>query len=150
MKLFQYKAEPMYTADSDSEQLKVLIIDENKEFANLLQALFKDLNYKAYTTYNEKNGTAKLQKIVPDLIVCDTGLSDGGSDRIATKIKMDLSLNHIFFVALTSDRHHSIHHGTKYDYYLSKPLETTVLNDILDEVEYRKQDLTRLRPVAGL
>lgn len=120
---------------------KILIIDDNRDFANILCSLLNHLEYQSFTAYDEKRAIDKIVKIKPDLVFCDLGLPNRGAYRIANKIRSECSLYHIFLVALTYYTREKIKLTTLdlgYDSYVSKPLQTATLQEIFEKVEIRK------------
>lgn len=120
---------------------RILIIDDNRDFANILYSLFRHLEYDAYTACCEKQAAEKIERLVPDLVFCDIGLPNRGAYKIANKIRSDFALCHIFLVALTyytPERIKATALDLGYDLCVSKPIQTFMLESILEKVEIRK------------
>lgn len=129
------------TKISPSRTMKILIIDDNRDFANMLGSFLKHLDYKAYTAYDEAQAMEKILTIIPDLIFCDIGLPNKGGYRIAKKIKSECSLKHIYVVALTcfvQEKYERIALEHGFDSYVSKPIQSSQLQDIFSQTEIRK------------
>lgn len=133
--------------------LKILVIDDNKDFAYTLSSLFNHLGYKSRAAYDERSGMQKVLEMRPDLIFCDIGLPGRGCYEIASKIRMDHSMNHMILAALTCYMHERVKLLVKelgFDFYISKPIQTSILDDLLQKVQIRKTNLNRLAYLSAV
>lgn len=127
----------------NTDQIKILVIDDNWDMANILYSLFTHLDYTAYVAYDGRQAIEKLGRIKPDLVLCDIGLPNRGAYKIARKIREDFSLRHIYLVGLTyqtQDRFKLIAMELGFDSALARPIESSLLDDILRKVEIRKAE----------
>ncbi len=126
--------------------LRILIIDDNKDFACSLSSLFKHLGYKSCTAYDKKSGMQRVLEIRPDLIFCDIGLPGRGCYEIADEIRSEQSTRHVILAAVTCYSHEKVKLLVKelgFDFYISKPIQTSILDDLLQKVQIRKTNLNR-------
>ena len=87
--------------DNMSRELKVLIIEDSKDLADLLRSMFEIMGHKAISTYNGMEGIEKAKEFMPDVIFCDIGLPGISGFDVAKKIREDPSLKDVYRVALT-------------------------------------------------
>lgn len=134
-----------------SQQLNILIIDDNIDFANTVTSLFNRLGYIAQAAYDKETGIDMISEMNPDLIFCDIGLPSGGGYEIANRIKSERSENHAILVALTGYSHEKIKllvMELGFDFYISKPIQSSILQDVLQKVQTRKKNLNRKKAFA--
>jgi CheY-like chemotaxis protein len=138
--------------NTPSHTTRILIIDDNRDFANILCSLFRHLDYDAYTACSEKQAVEKMERLVPDLVFCDIGLPNRGAYRIAQKIRSDFSLYHIYLVALTYYTPEKVKTAALdlgYDFCVSKPIQTVILESIFEKVELRKSIYGRQKALVN-
>ncbi|MDX9800082.1 MAG: response regulator [Spirochaetia bacterium] len=81
---------------------KVLIIDENEEFRQYLEKKFAELNFEVFSGINGLDGSLKLRKIIPDLIVMDYMLTRKSSQEILVEKEQNPNTASIPVILLTS------------------------------------------------
>lgn len=126
---------------STSLPLKILVIDDNRDFAYALSSLINHLGFISSIAYDKKSGMRKIMEHQPDLVLCDIGLPGRGCYEIADKIRSEHSMNNIMLAALTyyvHDRVKRLVDDLGFDFYISKPIQSSILNDMIQEVQARK------------
>lgn len=126
------------------QPIKILVIDDNKDFAYMLSTFFNRLGYKSSAAYDEKSGVQRALELQPDLILCDIGLPARGCYEIARQIKSDYAMKHVMLAALTCYAHERVKQLVKelgFDFYISKPIQTSILDDLLQKIQMRKTNL---------
>jgi len=131
------------------QQIRILVIDDNRDFTNTICSLFNRLGYKANGAYDKEEAMQLVREVMPDLIFCNIGLPNGGSNDVLNRIKSDQSVSHAVLVALTGYSHEVKKLETGFDYCLSKPIQTSILQDILQKVQARKSNLNRKKSYTG-
>ncbi|MCP5514790.1 MAG: response regulator [Spirochaetales bacterium] len=81
---------------------KVLIIDENEEFRQYLEKKFTELNFEVFNGVNGLDGSLKLRKVIPDLIVMDYMLTRKSSEEILIEKEANPNTSSIPVILLTS------------------------------------------------
>lgn len=141
-----------YQSFDDTEmELKILVVDDNRDFANILCSLLKHLDYSAYVAYDKKQAMEKLRRLKPDLVFCDIGLPNRGGYEIADKIKTDDDLQHAYLAGLTynlRDRSR-LARELGFDAYVTKPIQTSALNGILKKVAEKKTGIESMLHMAN-
>ena len=70
--------------------LKVLIVDDEKEFSDSISEYFKALSYDVFNTYTGEQALDILKKEKPNVLLCDLKLSGIGSldgDDVLDRLK---------------------------------------------------------------
>ena len=126
-----------------SDQKKVLIIDDNVDYADSIKVIVDSGPYRADVANSSKEAVEKLEKETPDLIILDVLLQKGAEGIVLSrKFKKDPQLKQIPIIMLTSmtkqtgfkfvsqDPRHS--HFLPVEEFLEKPVAP---KDLLDKIE---------------
>ena len=108
---------------------KILIIDDEQEFLDLLKMSLELEGYDIITAVNGEDGLAKFQDQKPDLIICDIIMpqKDGYEVLKAVKEKQDRWIPFIMLSAIGDlDKIKQAYDGET-DFYLTKPVEPWIL-----------------------
>lgn len=115
----------------------VIIIDDNKDIANITCELLNTMGYKAIAALSGKEGIDKARAQKPKVILCDIGMPGMSGYDVAEYIRQDDELKDIYLIAISGysgprDIRLSIEAG--FDKHLIKPLNLNTLKMILDKV----------------
>jgi CheY-like chemotaxis protein len=114
----------------------ILVIEDNKDLAELLRSMINMLGHEAYTAHNGIEGIAKAREIQPDIIFCDIGLPVKNGFEVAKIIREDAKLKNAFLIALSGYAgEHDIDQAIKsgFDRHLAKPIDMDTLKRMLSE-----------------
>ena len=121
---------------------KILIVEDEPGIRYLL----KDILRADYIIYEAENGQMALElidKITPDLIVCDVLMPEMNGLELCNKIKNDTATCQIPFILLSargSEDHHMEGYEVGADAYIAKPFHTVHLKlRIRKLLEYRQK-----------
>ncbi|MGZ8295292.1 MAG: hybrid sensor histidine kinase/response regulator [Telluria sp.] len=111
-------------ADAD-QRPKVLVVDDNRDAADSLQALFEMENCSVSTAYDGAQAVQAVEQAIPDMIVMDLGMPEMDGYEAARQIRRKPGSESILMIALTgwgqSDaRQRTIDAG--FDHHLIKPV----------------------------
>lgn len=127
---------------SDSDQYKVLIVENNTDVAAYLKdCLEKD--YHLYFAQNGQEGIDKAMELIPDIIISDVMMPLKDGFELCDTLKKAIETSHIPIILLTAkatveDRITGLEFGA--DAYLTKPFYPKELAVRLDKlIEGRKQ-----------
>jgi len=126
----------MSMKESDRE-LHILIIDDNKDFANILCTLFEFLGHTAATADNGIEGLEKAKQIKPDVIFCDIGLPGMNGYEVAESIRKDDALKEVPLIALTGyagEREIEMARESGFTLHVAKPVDLSTLQEILAQI----------------
>jgi CheY-like chemotaxis protein len=121
-----------------NKSLKILIIDDNKDLAEIICELISSLGYITASAHNGREGITKARALQPDVIICDIGLPDMSGFEVAKLIRKDFVKEDTFIIALSGyaqpeDIERSKEAG--FDRHLGKPVSLEKLQMVLNEVK---------------
>jgi PAS domain S-box-containing protein len=128
--------EKITSCNSYIKNLKLLIIEDNKDFADLLCAMLSTVGYEARIAYDGIEGIKLAKQNKPDIIFCDIGLPGINGYDIAKIVKADESLKNSFLVALTGyarDEDVKLAIESGFDKHLAKPVDIKLLTQTINE-----------------
>lgn len=122
-----------------SGKAKVLIVDDNRDAAEMLSLLLESLGHEVEIAYRPHDALSAAQRSAPSALFLDIGLPDMDGYELARRIRALPETSKSLIVAVTGygqpkDRERAMRAG--FDYHLVKP---AALNDVLDV-------LTKLKP----
>ncbi|MGK7393566.1 MAG: hybrid sensor histidine kinase/response regulator transcription factor [Candidatus Cyclobacteriaceae bacterium M3_2C_046] len=121
--------EPSSELTDNSNQLSLLIIEDNRELLNFLKLKFSP-HYQVITAAYGQEGLKLAIDEIPDLIICDVMLPDKDGLVLAKTLKTDLRTSHIPVILLTAKalEEHQLE-GVKAgaDMYITKPFNFSIL-----------------------
>ncbi|MCL4274861.1 MAG: response regulator transcription factor [Anaerolineales bacterium] len=106
---------------------KVLVIDDDPELGQLIDAILKPLGLTAYLSYSGMDGLKKAYAIHPDLIILDINMPDLNGFEVCSRLR---EFSNVPILMLTARFHendmlHSFHVGV--DDFLGKPFNKSEL-----------------------
>jgi DNA-binding response OmpR family regulator len=111
-----------------TEQLHVLVIDDNTDILYMLQAMLKLKGYKVSVKENTTAIESFIQEIVPDIILMDMLLSGADGRELCKNFKANTSIASIPVIMLSAHPHARIEClAAGADFFIEKPFEMTVL-----------------------
>ncbi|MEP6835394.1 MAG: PAS domain S-box protein [Gemmatimonas sp.] len=120
--------------DSETERLRILIIDDNVDAAQSLETVLNLMGHDASSAYSGSEALDVLTQTVPDFVFLDIGLPDITGYELAASIRRDRRLERTIVVALTgwgSDEHRRRSVEAGFDFHLTKPADAAVIRRIL-------------------
>lgn len=119
-------ADPAATIGLVDLRPKVLVVDDNRDAADSLQALFEMENCNVSTAYDGHAAVLAVQRAMPDMIVMDLGMPSMDGYEAARRIRAQPGSQSVLMIALTgwgqSDaRQRTIDAG--FDHHLIKPVD---------------------------
>jgi signal transduction histidine kinase/ActR/RegA family two-component response regulator len=125
---------------------KVLVVDDNRDAADSLQALFEMDNCKVATAYDGHEAVLATEQAMPDMIVMDLGMPRMDGYEAARRIRRQPGSKEVLMIAVTgwgqSDaRQRTMEAG--FDHHLIKPVNFDELRQIATERLRKGQPLRR-------
>ncbi len=113
------------TMGSSDQRPKVLVVDDNRDAADSLQALFEMENCKVATAYDGIEAVQAVDETMPDMIIMDLGMPSMDGYEAARRIRRKPGSQDVLMIALTgwgqSDaRQRTIEAG--FDHHMIKPV----------------------------
>lgn len=121
--------------------LRIVLIEDNSDAAELLQALLEAMSHEVHVAYDGTAGVELIRKLRPDVVLSDIGLPgtvDGYG--VAQATRAEPSLRDTYLVALSGygqedDRRKAATAG--FDSHLVKPVDYETLRRVLERVPRR-------------
>ncbi len=113
---------------------KLLIIEDNRDFSDLLSTMLFTLGHQVDIAYDGIEGVKLAKQIRPDVIFCDIGLPGMNGYDVAKNIRNDNVIKDIRLIALTGyagedDTERVLKAG--FDMHLAKPVDFNTLKTVL-------------------
>jgi CheY-like chemotaxis protein len=125
----------------DNGNLRVLVVDDNADAAQMLAALLEVQGHAVSVEYDARGALARARNEHPDVLLLDIGLPDMDGYELARRLRAQPENAGATLVALTGygqtqDRAEARQAG--FDHYLVKPADLNEVNDVLAQAEARR------------
>ena len=129
---------PVFPAREDA--LRVLVVEDNRDTADILKQLLDLLGYRAEVAYTGPSGLAVGRSLAPDVVLCDLGLPGMDGYALARALRADPTTARAYLIAQTGyghaeDRRRAREAG--FDLHMTKPIDPTELERVLSAVSAR-------------
>jgi DNA-binding response OmpR family regulator len=119
--------------------LRILVADDNQDAADSLQRVLSLYGYDARVTYDGRSALQLGESFNPEIAILDIGMPGATGYEVASAMRKRRG-NGVTLVALTgwgqeADRRRATEAG--FDYHLTKPVDPSLLNDLLVEIALR-------------
>jgi PAS domain S-box-containing protein len=123
--------------------LRVLIVDDNVDAAQILAMFIEALGHSAHVLYSPSAALAYLHHTVPDLCVLDIGLPEFDGCELASRLRALPGLHDVPLVALSGygqaqDKQKALAAG--FDRHFVKPIQGDDVQALLAAVQERRVD----------
>jgi len=128
-------------AVQDNGNLRVLVVDDNADAAQMLAALLEVQGHAVSVEYDGRGALARAHDEHPDVLLLDIGLPDMDGYELARRLRAQPENAGATLVALTGygqnqDRKEAQQAG--FDHYLVKPADLNEVNEVLAQAEARR------------
>lgn len=106
---------------------RVLIVDDEKEIANILSDFIANEGMKTTTAYNGREAYEKFRSFSPSLVILDIMLPDDDGMEICRRIRNESDIPIIMLSAKDTDIDKILSLGLGADDYLTKPFSPAVV-----------------------
>lgn len=136
--------EPSAPVALGGEALSVLVVDDNRDAAEMLGELISILGHRATAAFDGPSAVSLAIQLAPDVIMCDIGLPGLSGHDVARKLRNLPETRSAYLVAVTGygqdqDRERSASAG--FDAHLVKPIDQKDVADILEgQLRKRRSD----------
>ena len=108
------------------EKPRILIVDDNQEFRELLKATLEPLKYDLHFANDGEEGFNLAKRTYPDIIISDWRMPKTDGIEFCQQVKKDPQLHTVYFVLLTivssqTEKIFALDSGA--DEYITKPFE---------------------------
>lgn len=117
---------------------RILVVDDNVDGATTLAIMLGLSGHKTRTAFSGREALKVSAEFAPEIVFLDIGLPDMTGYDVARQFRNDLKWHNLILVALTGwgsqdDLNRSTEAG--FDIHLTKPVEPSVFDDVLDRFE---------------
>jgi PAS domain S-box-containing protein len=121
-------------AGASATSLRVLVVDDNQDAANMLALLLEASGHTALVEYDSRQGLARARAEQPDACLLDIGLPGMDGNELARRLRADPRTARAVLIAVTGygqalDRRNT--HEAGFDHHLVKPLDPAELTALL-------------------
>lgn len=133
---------PVKASVAEKSRLRVLVIEDNRDFSILFSDMLKVMGCEAETAYTAESGLENAKKIIPDMIFCDLTLpGDMDGFAFAQKIRQSPELLHLPLIAVsgrtaTEDQERALAAG--FNRVFPKPVKFGHVSKALEEFSQGK------------
>ena len=124
---------------------KILVVDDEKEIADLLDVYLKNDGYTVYKFYNGTDALTCLKKTLPDLAILDVMLPDIDGFHICQKIRESYYFPVIMLTAKIADTDKIMGLTIGADDYITKPFNPL---EVVARVKTQLRRFQRYNPAS--
>lgn len=120
---------------------KILIVDDEKKFSNLLKKYFEKNDFVVEMAFDGWDAGLKAAQFMPSIIILDIALPGINGMEVCKNLKENPKTNNIKVIAISGDLRHSekVILDSGADIYFTKPVDfdtlLTVSNEFVSQVE---------------
>ena len=121
-------------AVSPPSGLRVLVVDDNHDAAEILAMLLASIGINVQVANSGPAALAALPNYRPNVILMDIGMPGMDGHEVARRIRGQPQFNDIKLVALTGwgqEEDRRLSRASGFDYHLTKPVDFKVLEDLI-------------------
>jgi len=136
-KVCEHDASAAPTASSPSRPLRILVVEDNVDTANLIATLLKNLKHDVRICYDGRPALSEAIAYHPQVVLLDLGLPGMDGFQLALAMRSEPSLAGVHLIAISGygqeeDRKRS--HEVGFHHHLLKPVEFPHLTQILTDI----------------
>lgn len=121
---------------------RVLLIEDNQDFSDLLCAIFDLLGHQPVAANDGMRGIEIAKEFLPNIIFCDIGLPGMNGYDFARKIRRMEQFRSIYLVALSGyvqQKHIRDAIEAGYNCHIAKPVDMVTMRQVLSKVQSQTQ-----------
>ncbi|HWT71889.1 MAG TPA: ATP-binding protein [Oxalicibacterium sp.] len=120
-----------------SKSLRILIVDDNRDAANMLGEVVKAIGHSPIVEYNPGKALKRAASELPDVCLLDIGLPQMDGYELARRLRVQNRTSKMVLIAVTGygqqgDCKHALSSG--FDYHFVKPVDTEALSALLGDI----------------
>jgi PAS domain S-box-containing protein len=125
---------PIEAEARSSAGRRILVVDDNRDAAESLQALLALDGHTVALAFSGKAALDQAERIQPDVVILDIGLPDISGHEVARRLRADARLSAPLLVALTGYAREQDHRDVRaagFDHHLVKPADCATLMNLV-------------------
>lgn len=111
--------------------LRILLVDDNLDAAELLAGLVQQAGHDAYIATDAYHALALVSDVLPDLAIVDIGLPDMDGYELATRIRALSECRLIALSGFTAETNPREKRVSTFDRHLTKPVDRAALLQLI-------------------
>src|SRR5204863_908048 len=121
------------------DQKSVLIIEDDRDFAQWMLAIARANGFKAVVTPRGKDGLELVREFMPSAITLDLSLPDVDGWQVLDRLKSDLTTRHIpvFVISAQEEPENALKQGALR--FLTKPIDQSQITEIFAKVNEMRE-----------
>jgi CheY-like chemotaxis protein len=134
-------AHPDADEREDAGAVRVMVVDDNVDAAQMLGALLEAQGHAVSVAYDGRSALEEARRERPDVLLLDIGLPDMDGYELARRLRAQPETTGAVLVALTGygqQQDRSNAQAAGFDHYLVKPADLNQVNDVLAQVKARR------------
>ncbi|MFC1576530.1 response regulator [Candidatus Omnitrophota bacterium] len=107
------------------EKPRILVIDDEREFLNLMAEQLELGGYEVVTAINGEEGLKQIKKCSPDLVICDVKMPKKDGFEVLKEVKKDKGSQTPFLMVTAVDDFDKMKeaYAGDVDFYVTKPVK---------------------------
>jgi len=133
------QAEQRHDVHSGPKPLKILVVDDNADAAEMLSMLLEASGHQMLVEHEAQGALARASIELPDVCLLDIGLPDMDGHELARRLRARPGTANAVLIAVTgygqeNDKQNSLAAG--FNHHLTKPLDIEKLTSLLSELSH--------------
>ncbi|MGH8168679.1 MAG: ATP-binding protein, partial [Woeseiaceae bacterium] len=131
---------PVASKAAPSGSLRILVVDDNQDSADLQATLLQHIGHEVRTAYEGSDALKAAAEFQPDVILLDIGLPQMDGYEVAYRIRQEPTLAGVVMIAMTGYGQSEDMQRTKaagFDHHMLKPAEFAELQRLLAQLSPR-------------
>ncbi|WP_254772674.1 PAS domain-containing hybrid sensor histidine kinase/response regulator [Nitrosospira multiformis] len=124
-------------ATSAPQELRVLVVDDNQDAAEVLCMLLQSMGVNVKAVDSGPAALATIPHYLPDVVLMDIGMPGMDGNEVARRIRAQPQFNNIKLIALTGwgqEKDRQLSHESGFDHHLTKPVNFKVLTELIASI----------------
>lgn len=120
------------------EALKVMVVDDNADAAQMLAMFVEALGHQVFVEHNARKALEKARVVKPHVFLLDIGLPDIDGNELARRLRAQPETARAILVAVTGygqEQDRKKAHNAGFEHHFVKPVDTTKLVSLLREID---------------
>ena len=129
---------PDAVAFAPVKSLRVLVVDDNADAANMLAMFLEAAGHKVFVEYEPWAALERAKLEMPDVFLLDIGLPDMDGNELARRMRLLPQLANATYIAVTGYGQKNMKGeliSSEFDHHLVKPANTIRLIGLLEDIE---------------
>ena len=132
-------SDPIEVASPDgaSRRLRILVVDDNRDAADMLALLLEAGGHEVQTAYDGATAIESALRHRPRVVFCDIGMPGMSGHEVATQLRTDGAHATAALVAVTgwgTDEDKRKAREAGFDFHLTKPVDPRAIEAVLDRL----------------